>query len=73
MRGLLGLGIVLLIVGLAILALPAITYTDRETAVDIGPLEVETERERQIALPPILGIATAASGVALIVVGRRRA
>ncbi|HEU4689624.1 MAG TPA: hypothetical protein VFS23_14720 [Vicinamibacterales bacterium] len=73
MRGLLGLGIVLLIVGLAILALPAITYTDRETAVDIGPIEVETEREKQIALPPILGIATAAAGVALIVVGRRRA
>lgn len=73
MRGLFGLGIVLLIVGLAILALPVISYTDRETAVDIGPIEVETEREKQIALPPILGIATAASGVALIVVGRRRA
>jgi hypothetical protein len=73
MRGLFGLGIVLLIVGLAILALPVISYTDRETAVDIGPVEVETEREKQIALPPILGIATAASGVALIVVGRRRA
>ena len=73
MRGLFGLGIVLLIVGLAILALPVISYTDRETAVDIGPIEVETDREKQIALPPILGIATAASGVALIVVGRRRA
>ena len=73
MRGLFGLGIVLLIVGLAILALPVITYTDRETAVDIGPIEVETERDRQISLPPLLGIATAASGVALIVVGRRRA
>ena len=73
MRGLFGLGIVLLIVGLAILALPAISYTDRETAVDIGPIEVETERERQIALPPVLGIVAAASGVALIALGRRRA
>ena len=73
MRGLFGLGIVLLIVGLAILALPAISYTDRETAVDIGPVEVETERERQISLPPVLGIVAAASGVALIAVGRRRA
>ena len=73
MRGLFGLGIVLLIVGLASLALPAISYTDRETAVDIGPIEVETERERQIALPPVLGIVAAASGVALIALGRRRA
>ena len=64
MRGLFGLGIVLLIVGLAILALPAISYTDRETAVDIGPVEVETERERQISLPPVLGIVAAASDLA---------
>ena len=73
MRGLFGLGIVLLIVGLAILALPVISYTDRETAVDIGPIEVETERERQISLPPVLGIVAAASGVALMAFGRRRA
>lgn len=73
MRGLVGLGIVLLIVGLAILAWPVIPYTDRETAVDIGPIEVQTEREKQFVLPPVLGIATAASGVALIVLGRRKA
>jgi uncharacterized membrane protein HdeD (DUF308 family) len=73
MRGLFGLGIVLLLVGLAVLALPMISYTDREKAVDIGPIEVETETERQIALPPVLGIVTAASGVALIALGRRRA
>jgi hypothetical protein len=73
MRGLFGLGIVLLIVGLAVLALPMISYTDREKAVDIGPIEVETETEKQIALPPLLGIAAAASGVALMALGRRRA
>jgi uncharacterized membrane protein HdeD (DUF308 family) len=73
MRGLFGLGIVLLIVGLAVLALPMISYTDREKAVDIGPIEVETETEKQIAVPPLLGIAAAASGVVLIALGRRRA
>jgi hypothetical protein len=72
MKGLLALGIVLLLVGLAILAWPVIPYTDRETAVDIGPIEVETETERNVVLPPLLGIATAISGVALIAVGRRR-
>jgi hypothetical protein len=66
------LGIVLLIVGLAVLAWPAIPYTDRETAVDIGPIEVETETQRHVVLPPVLGIVTAASGVALIALGRRR-
>jgi uncharacterized membrane protein HdeD (DUF308 family) len=72
MKGLLALGIVLLLGGLAILAWPAIPYTDRETAIDIGPIEVETETEKHVVLPPLLGVAAAASGVALIAVGRRR-
>ena len=50
MRGLFGLGIVLLLVGLAILAWPAIPYTESKKAVDIGPIEVETETQKQIAL-----------------------
>ena len=73
MRGLLALGIVLLLAGLAMLAWPAIPYTERKKAVDIGPIEVQTETEKQVVLPPLLGIAAAASGVALIAISRRRA
>lgn len=73
MRGLFGLGIVLLLVGLAALAWPAIPYTERKKAVDIGPIEVETETQEHVVLPPLLGVAAAASGVALIAIGRRRA
>ena len=73
MRGLTIVGIVLLLVGLAVLAWPAIPYTDRNTAVDIGPIEVQTETEKHVFVPPLAGIAAAVSGVALIAVGRRRA
>jgi hypothetical protein len=73
MRGLFVLGIVLLLAGLAILAWPSIPYTERKKAVDIGPIEVQTETEKHVSLPPVLGIAAAASGVVLIALGRRRA
>jgi hypothetical protein len=73
MRGLFALGIVLLLAGLAALAWPAIPYTERKKAVDIGPIEVQTEREKHVVLPPLLGVAAAASGVALMALGRRRA
>ena len=73
MRGMFALGIILLFVGLAILAWPAIPYTERKKAVDIGPIEVETETQKHVVLPPVLGVAAAASGVALIALGRRRA
>ena len=72
MRGLLASGMVLLVIGLLMLAAPMIRYTDRDTAVDIGPLEVQTETERQVDIPRTLGVVTAAAGVALIVASRLR-
>jgi hypothetical protein len=73
MRGLFALGIVLLLVGLAVLVWPAIPYTERKKAIDIGPIEVQTETEKHVFVPPLVGIAAAASGVALIALGRRNA
>ena len=72
MRGLVVLGIVLLLGGLGALIWPAITYTKTEKAIDIGPVEVQTQRKESIPLPPIAGIAAIAAGVTLIIVGRRR-
>jgi len=72
MRALFGFGIVLLLVGLFILARPMISYTDREKAVDLGPIEVTTETRKTVPMPQLLGVVTAAAGVALIVAGRRR-
>lgn len=69
MRGVLGVGVVLFVAGLILLALPMFTYTDRHKAVDIGPLEVETQTERHIPVPQTLGIVTAGAGVVLILAG----
>jgi hypothetical protein len=73
MRPLVVFGIVLLLAGLAALIWPAITITRTEKAVDLGPIEVTTEDKDTIPLSPVFGIAAAATGVALIAVGRRRA
>ena len=72
MRGLLTSGIVLLVLGLLMLAAPMIRYTDRDKAVDIGPLEIETATERQVDIPRTLGVVTAVAGVALVVASRMR-
>ena len=72
MKGLVWFGIALLIVGLLALARGAITYTKTEKPIDIGPVEVTTEKHERSPLPPVLGIVAAAAGVTLIVVGSRR-
>jgi hypothetical protein len=66
------LGVVLIVLGLAALAYQGITYTSREKVIDIGPLEATAERQKTIPLPPIMGLAAVAAGVALVVVGVRK-
>jgi len=64
-------GIVLIALGVVALVYQGITYTSRETVLDIGPLKATAERQRTVPLPPILGIAVIAGGVGLLVVGAR--
>ena len=37
------IGVILMLLGGAILAWPVITYTDRDKVVDLGPVEITTE------------------------------
>jgi hypothetical protein len=64
--------LVLLLGGLASLIWPSISYTKTEKAIDLGPIEVTTEDKERIPLPPVFGIAAAATGVVLIAIGSRR-
>jgi hypothetical protein len=46
-------GIILIVLGLAALVYGGITYTSRETVIDIGPLQATTDRARTFPLPPV--------------------
>jgi len=72
MRPLSVIGIVLIVLGLAALVYQGITYTSRDTIVDIGPIHATAERQKTVPLPPIVGVVAVAGGVALLVAGRRR-
>ena len=61
------IGIALVALGLIALAYQGITYTSRETIVDIGPLKATADRQRTIPLPPVLGGLALAGGVAVLI------
>jgi uncharacterized membrane protein YidH (DUF202 family) len=63
------IGILLIVVGVVALAAGGFSYTKREKAVDLGPVEITTERHKTVPLSPIVGIAAVAGGIALLVVG----
>jgi uncharacterized membrane protein YidH (DUF202 family) len=66
------IAIILIAVGIVALAYQGITYTTREKAIDLGPLQVTTERTRTLPLPPIVGAIALVGGIVLLVVGKKR-
>ena len=65
-------GIVLIVLGLAALVYQGITYTSRETVIDIGPIHATADRQKTLPLPPVFGMVAVAGGVALLVAGVRK-
>jgi len=66
------ISIVLIAIGVLALGYQGITYTTKESVVDIGPIEVTTERTRTFPLSPIVGAVALVGGVALLLVGRKK-
>ena len=65
-------GVVLIALGLVALVYQGITYTSRETVIDIGPLHATADREKTLPLPPVFGVAAVAGGVVLLMAGVRK-
>jgi hypothetical protein len=72
MRPLAILGIVLIVLGIAGLVLGRFSYTTEEKVLDVGPLQATAEKEHNIAVPDIAGIAAIVAGGFLVYIGRRR-
>jgi hypothetical protein len=64
-------GMTLIALGLVALVYQGITYTSRETVLDIGPLHATVDRQKTLPLSPVLGPAALVGGVALLVAGNR--
>ena len=65
-------GVLLIVLGVGALAYQGITYTSRDTVIDIGPLHATAEREHTLPLSPLLGIAAIAGGAVVLYAGARR-
>jgi len=64
------LGILLIALGVAGLAIDNISFTERKTIVDAGPLKVTADEQRNIPIPTIAGIVAIIAGAGLLFMGR---
>jgi uncharacterized membrane protein len=65
------IGIVLVVLGLAVVIWGIFGYTTRDKVVDIGPIHATKETKHDVPYGPVAGAVVLIGGVALIGMGRR--
>lgn len=65
------IGIVLIIVGAAMLIWTGFTYTKKEKIIDAGPIQVSADREKTVNWPPYLGGLLVIGGIVVVATAKK--
>ena len=65
------LGVVLLVFGVVALVYGGVSYTKRETVLDLGPIHATADREKTFPLSPVAGVIGIVAGAALLYTSRK--
>jgi hypothetical protein len=71
MKPLVLIGVILIALGVTGLAVDHISFTEKRTVIDAGPLKVTADEQRIIPIPTIAGIIAVVAGVGMIFFGRQ--
>jgi uncharacterized membrane protein len=66
------LGIVLIVVGIAMLIWTGFSYTKKEKIVDAGPIQISADKEKYVNWPPYAGGIILVAGVILFVTSKNK-
>lgn len=64
-------GVLLVAFGVVALVYGGITYTKRETVLDVGPIHATADREKTLPLSPLAGIVGVVAGAGLLYASRK--
>jgi drug/metabolite transporter (DMT)-like permease len=64
-------GLVLVVLGIVALVWGGVFWTDRDTVINAGPLEITTEEREGLRVPPIVGVIALIGGMVLLVAPAR--
>ncbi|AZI27096.1 MAG: hypothetical protein ABWZ79_15280 [Pedobacter agri] len=65
-------GLILIIVGIAMLVWTGFTYTKKEKIVDAGPIQISADKEKSVNWPPYVGGIILVAGVFVFVASRKK-
>jgi drug/metabolite transporter (DMT)-like permease len=66
------IGLVLVVAGIVVALWGGFFWTDRDTLIDAGPVQVTRQEHKGVPLPPVVGIIAAIAGTILLVLPDRR-
>ncbi len=67
-----GFGIVLIIVGVLMMIFTGFNFTTKEKVVDLGPVEINKEKDHSVGWPVYAGGIILLGGIGLLVAGRKK-
>jgi hypothetical protein len=65
------LGVILIVVGIAMVIIRGVSYTTNKRVLDAGPLHVDKEQNHWLGWPTYAGIIIAVAGVFVVVAGKK--
>lgn len=65
-------GIILVVVGLAMLFVPGFDFTTREKVIDAGPIQVSADKKNEVSWPTYAGGIVTVAGIALVFLGKKK-
>jgi hypothetical protein len=67
------IGVLLIAFGVLALVYGGITYTKRETVLDVGPIHATADRDKTIPLSPLIGVVGIVAGAVCLYSARKSA
>jgi uncharacterized membrane protein len=66
-------GVLLVAIGIIAFAYQGFTYTTREKAVDLGPIQITADKTHTVSIPPVVGAVALIAGLVLLATSGRKA
>ena len=66
------IGLILIIIGLAMLIMRGFQYTEKEKVLDAGPIEITKKEQKVITWPYYAGAVSLITGIILVLVDRKK-
>jgi hypothetical protein len=73
MKPLAWIGVLLIVLGVIGLVVENVSFTERKTVLDVGPVKIQADEQKVVPIPTIAGVVAIAVGLGFVFMGRKRA